>query len=261
MSDTPRTDLSAFDACSSTGESWVEFTDHPHGDYVTSDFARKLERELAEMTNRFHKADGLRIAAEGLRETAERELAEMTKERDFLLTACESDSIICSCNCGTKTPEANHHKRGCKYRLIIERDKWADIAAQYSQEREHNANMAMAYKAERDKLKQEEAKALECVTNECPSMDEFVNLVPTVQWLLQMWRECRKFWSKASQERDELRTQNQTFRNAQKCCEDCDAITVKEVKEMREQLAKISQPLRDETLTRLLKSKRRELTE
>lgn len=34
-------------------------------------------------------------------------------------------------------------------------------------------------------------------------------------------------------ERDELREQNQTLRNAQKACEDCDAPTMDEVKQLR----------------------------
>ena len=34
----------------------------------------------------------------------------------------ESDSLIASCGCGTKTNEVRFHKPGCKYRLICERD-------------------------------------------------------------------------------------------------------------------------------------------
>lgn len=37
----------------------------------------------------------------------------------------DSDSIIASCNCGTKTPDTEHHKKGCKYRILIERDSLA----------------------------------------------------------------------------------------------------------------------------------------
>ena len=36
--------------------------------------------------------------------------------------ALDSDLIVASCNCLTKTPDATHHKIGCKYRLIVERD-------------------------------------------------------------------------------------------------------------------------------------------
>jgi hypothetical protein len=36
-----------------------------------------------------------------------------------------------------------------------ERDKWANLAAQYSAEREHNANMALAYKADLDLMTQD----------------------------------------------------------------------------------------------------------
>lgn len=35
----------------------------------------------------------------------------------------QSDSIVASCNCLTKTPDAKHHAKGCKYRLICERDE------------------------------------------------------------------------------------------------------------------------------------------
>lgn len=34
----------------------------------------------------------------------------------------DDDSIIASCDCLTKTPAIEHHKKGCKYRLIVERD-------------------------------------------------------------------------------------------------------------------------------------------
>lgn len=36
--------------------------------------------------------------------------------------ANDSDSIVASCNCFTKTPDIQFHKRGCKYRLIEERN-------------------------------------------------------------------------------------------------------------------------------------------
>lgn len=35
----------------------------------------------------------------------------------------DNDGIIGSCNCLTKTPLIEHHKKGCKYRLISERDQ------------------------------------------------------------------------------------------------------------------------------------------
>lgn len=34
----------------------------------------------------------------------------------------KSDSIVASCDCGTKAPDIQHHAPGCKYRLISERD-------------------------------------------------------------------------------------------------------------------------------------------
>lgn len=38
-------------------------------------------------------------------------------------SSIESDSVVASCNCLTKTPEIKFHKLGCKYRLIVERDE------------------------------------------------------------------------------------------------------------------------------------------
>lgn len=39
--------------------------------------------------------------------------------------------------------------------------------------------------------------------------------------------------ARLERERDEAMWQNQTFRNAQKACEDCDAPTMEEVKQLR----------------------------
>lgn len=60
---------------------------------------------------------------------------------DRMATDLNSDSEVASCYCNTKTPEIKHHKPGCKYRLIVERDealkerdqlrKVADELAQY----------------------------------------------------------------------------------------------------------------------------------
>lgn len=38
------------------------------------------------------------------------------------LFADDSDSLVGSCNCLTKSPDIQYHKRGCKYRLISERN-------------------------------------------------------------------------------------------------------------------------------------------
>ena len=35
----------------------------------------------------------------------------------------DSDSLVASCDCLTKSPEVMYHKVGCKYRLIRERDE------------------------------------------------------------------------------------------------------------------------------------------
>lgn len=37
--------------------------------------------------------------------------------------ADDSDNLVASCNCLTKTPEPERHLKGCKYRLISERDE------------------------------------------------------------------------------------------------------------------------------------------
>lgn len=60
-----------------------------------------------------------------------KECEEAQRENQRLREHCfanDSDSIVGSCNCGTKTPEIQHHKRGCKYRLIMERDQWQKCA-------------------------------------------------------------------------------------------------------------------------------------
>lgn len=40
-------------------------------------------------------------------------------------------------------------------------------------------------------LQTEIGKALALVNSDCPAMDPFTNLIPTVKWLLQKWCECR----------------------------------------------------------------------
>lgn len=66
--------------------------------HCSSDFARTLERELAEVNEALaliqaHEAENL-----------------------------ESDSIIASCNCQVKAGESKYHKPGCKYRILCERN-------------------------------------------------------------------------------------------------------------------------------------------
>ena len=63
------------------------------------------------------------------------------------------------------------------------------------------------------KLANQIDKALVLVNEECPAMDDFTNIVPTVEWLIQKWRECRRLWSKSCQYRDELREENQRLRD------------------------------------------------
>jgi len=75
------------------------------------DFSREQERRAA--------------AAESSREHADCDWLEMRAQltaAEAAIEANDSDSIVASCNCFTKTHLAEHHKRGCKYRLIVERD-------------------------------------------------------------------------------------------------------------------------------------------
>jgi len=101
------------------------------------DHARQLERELAARTE---KRDALRLSF----------------ERD---AADDSDSPGGHCTCLTKTPDIQHHKRGCKYRLIIERDdyhrKACDIADQRDTLRARVAELEKERNALRETLKME----------------------------------------------------------------------------------------------------------
>jgi len=53
-------------------------------------------------------------------------------ERDLIIAhlqaGIESDSVVASCNCLTKSPDIQYHKIGCKYRLITERDSFREKA-------------------------------------------------------------------------------------------------------------------------------------
>ncbi len=87
---------------------------------------QQLERDVD------HWCD-LHTVANNERDAARREAAMI---RDHENKALESDSIIASCGCLTKTDEVRFHKPGCKYRLISERDaarreaeEWKDDTA------------------------------------------------------------------------------------------------------------------------------------
>jgi len=49
--------------------------------------------------------------------------AQLDAVRAVMNRGLDDDSIVGSCQCMTKTPEIQHHKPGCKYRLICERDE------------------------------------------------------------------------------------------------------------------------------------------
>ena len=57
-------------------------------------------------------------------------------------------------------------------------------------------------------------EALELVNKECPAMDDFKNIVPTVAWLIQKWRECRKVWSESSRESSRLKVRVSELQDA-----------------------------------------------
>lgn len=80
VGETPRTDIEVSITHQGVGRISI----------VGANFARQLERELAQVTSR--------------------------------LFADDSDSIVAACNCLTKSPDIQYHKKGCKYRLITERD-------------------------------------------------------------------------------------------------------------------------------------------
>lgn len=46
----------------------------------------------------------------------------LVEELQKKLKAPDTDSIVGSCDCGAKTPDAQYHLKGCRYRLIVERD-------------------------------------------------------------------------------------------------------------------------------------------
>lgn len=73
--------------------------------WASASFARQLERELNEA----------------------REQIQMMLKHDA--ARLESDSLVGSCDCNVKTNDVKHHKLGCKYRLISERDEAREVNA------------------------------------------------------------------------------------------------------------------------------------
>lgn len=91
----------------------------------------------------------------------ERQLAEARE----LLDADDSDSPVAACNCSTKSPELKFHKRGCKYRLIVERDEAREarkVSARDSADMVQNASKREgAAKRERDEARQQRDRLAE----------------------------------------------------------------------------------------------------
>lgn len=81
----------------------------------------QLERERTDGGVGYYVQQLLDSATAELRE--ERNALRLSFDRDV---NNDSDSIVASCSCLTKTPEVAHHKRGCRYRLISERDSLRD---------------------------------------------------------------------------------------------------------------------------------------
>lgn len=100
MSTTPKTDATHF--CSKCGYFGDEAA-HPNCNYLAMEFESvRLKRELIKSQEKI----------------ATFEMINRGKEQQL-----ESDSVVASCDCLTKTPEVKHHKKGCKYRLITERNE------------------------------------------------------------------------------------------------------------------------------------------
>ena len=70
-------------------------------------------------------------------EKKNKDLREINTSLRTNLLAPDDDSIAGSCNCLAKTLEVSFHKKGCRYRLIMERDQARKDAAVYKHEYEH----------------------------------------------------------------------------------------------------------------------------
>jgi len=74
-----------------------------------------------------------------------------------LLLATDDDSLIGSCNCLTKTPEVKYHKKGCKYRLIVERNEARaerdELRKELNMSNSDAQSLCDRYKETREKLK------------------------------------------------------------------------------------------------------------
>jgi len=65
MSDTPRTDVSAFNIIDETDEDPRQHVYYSDGEYVGSNFARQLEREVAELERQIKELDGISVYFKG----------------------------------------------------------------------------------------------------------------------------------------------------------------------------------------------------
>lgn len=215
MSDTPRTD-------SEVPNGYRFSTDDGVREYVTADFARRLEIELAAAQDRLQidpggsdKIDELEQAAQFLRHTIERlkeDLAAVTLERDALAQTrnFHRDRGITLLDAKYLDPACH---KGCQSLVWQEKlstsiDESCELRAQLDQLEtlilEDKAG-AQVIKTERDKLLRFYDEIVKELGHDC------------------VLRELRK-----------LREENQIFRAAQKACADCDAPTMAEVAALRE---------------------------
>jgi hypothetical protein len=132
-------------------------------DAVQGDFARKLERERDEA--RTHADNYAKQIKMMLQHDAER---------------LESDSLVASCDCLTKTHEVKYHKPGCKYRLISERDEARESKDRISKRAEAIRCELVKAERERDELRE----ALSGRTVSCSQCNESAAKLSTVkEWV------------------------------------------------------------------------------
>lgn len=63
--------------------------------------------------------------------------------------ASDTDSIVASCDCGTKTPDIAYHKPGCRYRLIRERDEARSLVAAFEKAVNQHCNFDLPIEKDR----------------------------------------------------------------------------------------------------------------
>lgn len=98
--------------------------------------ALPMNQAMDDMRKNLEILDRVKSERDELRQLLDRDVAD------------DSDNPVGHCGCLTKSPEVHHHKKGCKYRLIMERD--AEKAAHTE-----TAKLLFDTTADRDALKEE----------------------------------------------------------------------------------------------------------